>query len=263
MSLLKLFFMLSVNSKSYSLKEKYNDYRFLSGVNQKNPKNIEFFNLIEGIIHETSFDIDKQIQSIECLTKEFRNSLDKNKTEELEAFNTIERLRSLYLLHQAEDGDTQCLQDLECLAKEKQNACAINNLAFLYYKGQGVNCNVDYAIALYYKAIELGNISAINNLAFLYQEGEKVERNYEKAIKLYYKAIELGNINAINNLAFLYKNGRGVIQDFEKAKELYSQAAQLGSLDAEEALFEMSDAYEGDSLFKKADHWINKVLFEK
>ena len=75
--------------------------------------------------------------------------------------------------------------------------------------------------------IESNHANAMNYLAYIYSNEEKV-KNIEKAIELYNKAIDLGNSAAMYNLAYLYENGYGVIKDVGKAILLYQRSAKNG-----------------------------------
>jgi TPR repeat protein len=61
----------------------------------------------------------------------------------------------------------------------------------------------DYAKALdlYNRAIDLGHSGAINNLGFMYHRGQGIPRDFDKAIGLYRQAINLNNSTAMHNLA--------------------------------------------------------------
>ena len=52
--------------------------------------------------------------------------------------------------------------------------------------------------------------------------------NIQKAIELLSKAIELGSEEAQFQLALIYDNGLGVKEDHDKAYELYKKAADKG-----------------------------------
>jgi TPR repeat protein len=80
---------------------------------------------------------------------------------------------------------------------------------------------------LYQKASDLGNRTALNNLAYSYDHGEGVEQDYEKAVELYQKAVDLGDAVAMSNLAHCYEHGHGVEQDYSVATVWLKQAADI------------------------------------
>ena len=82
------------------------------------------------------------------------------------------------------------------------------SLGLIYKKGEeGFEKNIEKAIDLFNKAIEVGNSSAMNSLALIYQYGDDgVKKDLEKARILFQKAIDLGNNNASENLKSLKKD---------------------------------------------------------
>ena len=85
----------------------------------------------------------------------------------------------------------------------------------------GVNCGVN---------------ECINNLAIMYYNGQGVEQNYAKAIELYKMAINLGNVEAIFNLGLMYEYGKGVEKNIDNAIKYYKESADMGYQSGVEAL---------------------------
>ena len=106
------------------------------------------------------------------------------------------------------------------------DACAQNNLGWMYKYGRGVEQSYEKAAGWYLKAAEQGYADAQCNLGFMYELGDGVEQSYEKAVEWYLKAAEQGLARAQNNLGFMYQNGTGVEQSYEKAEEWYLKAAE-------------------------------------
>lgn len=108
----------------------------------------------------------------------------------------------------------------------------------------------------YEKAVEAGDFSAMNNLAVLYYFGNGVPQNYTKAAELYERAAASGNISAINNLGKMHVNGLGVKHDFIKAKSLFEKAANK---DDTLAMFYLGNLYENERFnqydYFKAEEW--------
>jgi len=109
------------------------------------------------------------------------------------------------------------------MAIEKEDAAAMNNLAFLY-----VSEFKDFAKAekYYLMAIEKEHAVAMWNLAQLYRTEFK---DFAKAEKYYLMAIEKENSNAMNNLALLYETE---FKDFAKAEKYYLMAIEKEDADA-------------------------------
>jgi TPR repeat protein len=109
---------------------------------------------------------------------------------------------------------------------------AMNGLAYIYRRGQGIEQDFKKAIEFYEKSINLGNSSAMNGLAhmYTYEYAAKVDE-YHRVIKLYEQAIKLENSNAMSNLAYMYQHAQGVERDYKKAIQLYKQAVKLGNSD--------------------------------
>ncbi|MGI4851348.1 MAG: tetratricopeptide repeat protein [Janthinobacterium lividum] len=106
-------------------------------------------------------------------------------------------------------------------------------LARSYFKGEGVERNMEKAFEWYSKAAEQGDFRAQGNLANCYSKGKGVERNMEKAFEWYSKAAEQGDARAQNILGNCYLKGEGVERNIEKAFEWYSKAAEQGDVIAE------------------------------
>jgi tetratricopeptide (TPR) repeat protein len=79
------------------------------------------------------------------------------------------------------------------------NVLSLSNLAYIQWKHFG---NVDKAIELCLKAIELGSVVSLNDLASIYTNCS----NFEKAEELYKKAVDLKSRRAMTNLADLYRD---------------------------------------------------------
>jgi len=80
------------------------------------------------------------------------------------------------------------------------NACAMNNLGYIYQYGKGVETNIPRAIELYEKAVKLGNKTAMNNLKELCNQIINREKNPLVKIKYYDKLIELKDTETINKV---------------------------------------------------------------
>ena len=80
----------------------------------------------------------------------------------------------------------------------KQGAIwALTNLGRLYYFGEGVEKNIQKAIALWQEAGEQNEVGACHNLSVIYYDGDGIERDYDKA--LYWRKKE-SSLNTIRKL---------------------------------------------------------------
>ena len=69
----------------------------------------------------------------------------------------------------------------------------------------------------------------MQQLAYFYQTGKKVEQNLDKAVELYQRAIDLGNTSSMTSMGYLYQRGTGVEKDINKAIEYFEMAANKGN----------------------------------
>jgi uncharacterized protein len=65
---------------------------------------------------------------------------------------------------------------------------------------------------------------AMNNLGWMYEKGEGVKVDFQIAMDWYEKAANLGSIDAMNNIALMYEKGKGRKRDAQKAAEWYEKA---------------------------------------
>ena len=140
------------------------------------------------------------------------------------------------------------------------DACAQNNLGWMYKYGRGVEQSYEKAAGWYLKAAEQGYADAQCNLGFMYELGDGVEQSYEKAVEWYLKAAEQGNTDAQYKLGDMYYFGTGVEQSDEKAAEWYLKAAEQGDAAAQYSLGDMY--YDGTGVEQsdeKAVEWYKKA----
>lgn len=97
------------------------------------------------------------------------------------------------------------------------------------------------AIALFTKAADTGEVKAINRLAKMYEKGDGVTKNMNEARKWTEKAAQLGSKQAQHNLGVYYAEGEGATQDFKKAAENFAKAAKKGVTDSQFNLGAMSE----------------------
>lgn len=112
------------------------------------------------------------------------------------------------------------------LLVDDKSYSAMNNLAVLYSRGQGVEKNLEKAFELYRCACENGGKSIqFSNLASCYFYGRGTETDYQKALEASLKACEFGGDGkAFQILYQCYNEGLGTDKDVERAKYYRSQA---------------------------------------
>ena len=87
-----------------------------------------------------------------------------------------------------------------------------------------------------------GNVIAMVRLANLYHRGEGVERDMDKAVAMYLSAAESGHPEAQFNLGNMYLLGKGLPQDEDWAITFYRLAAKQGHVLADRNMRELARA---------------------
>ena len=81
----------------------------------------------------------------------------------------------------------------------------------------------------YRKAAEQGDAIAQNNLATMYYTGQGIRRHYVQAAKFCRKSAEQGSVPAQYSLGYMYAKGVGVPQDYVQAHKWFDLAATRGN----------------------------------
>ena len=81
-------------------------------------------------------------------------------------------------------------------------------------------------VALVKERAEQGVVESQFMLGNMYFKGNGVEQNIEEALKWYGRAAEKGNAMAQLKLGFIYEDGKGVPQDKKAAKAWYHKACE-------------------------------------
>lgn len=81
-------------------------------------------------------------------------------------------------------------------------------------------------VALVKERAEQGVVESQFALGNMYFKGNGVEQNIEEALKWFRRAAEKGNAMAQLKLGFIYEDGRGVPQDKKTAKDWYHKACE-------------------------------------
>jgi len=108
--------------------------------------------------------------------------------------------------------------DMERLFEDAKKGVlpALKLLGDLYIEGNeenGVEADLEQAIAYYTQAAEGGMEEAWLELGYIYCAGEYMEPDYEKGLACYERAAEMGNTTAMGNLGMSYCKGLGVEKD--------------------------------------------------
>ncbi len=75
---------------------------------------------------------------------------------------------------------------------------------------------------------EAGDVISQNQIAAMYYQGQGVAQDYAKAAQWFRRAAERGSVDAAYLLGKLYYQGQGVDQDFDEAGKWLDEAAQRG-----------------------------------
>lgn len=99
------------------------------------------------------------------------------------------------------------------------------NEGYYYYTGTNMYpLNYERALDCFMQAAELGQCEAMNYVAVMYEKGEGVDKNFATALSWYEKAANAGSPFAMVTLASYYFEGRGVPKNEGRAYGLYEQA---------------------------------------
>ncbi len=114
-----------------------------------------------------------------------------------------------------------------------QSPVAINNMANMYYKGQGVKQDYAKALYLYKKAAGEGHMASVIAVGYMHELGQGTKRDYAAAMQWYQKAAVQGYAVAEKAIGDLYFFGRGVGRDDVLAARWYKKAADQNLAEAQ------------------------------
>jgi len=126
------------------------------------------------------------------------------------------------------------------------------------YKNEG---NIAEAFKWYESAAKAGHIGAMNDLAGMYVRGEGVKQDTKEGIKLYEETLKEGNWVAAFNLGAIYKNGIGIKANKKEAYKWYAIALKKGYKAVEGEMLPLEkEMKKGDinAALKEADNWLLK-----
>jgi TPR repeat protein len=123
-------------------------------------------------------------------------------------------------------------------ARNKGYVAALNNLALMYDKGEGIGRpDPEGATKLLQAGANQGHAIAMYNLAFRYRNGEGgLPRNANLAYEYFAKAAEAGNVGAMVEIGTLLWCGCGGPRNSVRAVEWLRRAANTGSDEAKRYL---------------------------
>ena len=146
----------------------------------------------------------------------------------------LTRADSLYNSGEKFYNEKQYLQAFALYLKAARagHTLAMNQVGWMYQRGEGITIDYQKAMEWYQKAASHGNSSAMTNIWWLYDKGEGVPEDNVKAVEWYNKGVAAGNTSAVYDLAWMYEYGEGVARDYPKAMAYYQQAAREESVEA-------------------------------
>ncbi|KAJ3314538.1 hypothetical protein HDV04_006077 [Boothiomyces sp. JEL0838] len=109
------------------------------------------------------------------------------------------------------------------VAAEMGSTISMQNVAFYYKTGKGVEMDLVKSFEWTLKAAELGRTVCMISLGTKYHTGEGTEKNWNLALEWYQKAAEKGNKEALFNMGRLYSE-KGPHRNLKKAVEYYLQS---------------------------------------
>jgi TPR repeat protein len=106
-----------------------------------------------------------------------------------------------------------------------QSPVAINSMANMYYRGDGVKQDYVKALYLYKKAAGQGHMASVITVGYMYEYGQGTRVDYAVAMQWYQRAAAQGYASAQKAIGDLYRFGRGVAKDDATAAQWYRKAA--------------------------------------
>ena len=196
--------------------------------------------------YATGEGVEKDLDTAELWAKRALDSGDEQAAELLDAIHEEQRDEAFELgVSCCEQGDyTQAFQYFHTAAQLGLPNAQFN-LALCYFKGEGVEQNLDMATLWAKRASEQGFEAAAELLELLkaakahpfdlgvacYEKG-----HYTQAVQHFRTAAEQGIAEAQFNLALCYSQGKGVEESQSEAARWYRAAAEQGDQKAAEAL---------------------------
>lgn len=157
----------------------------------------------------------------------------------------------------SKDRDISLWEIDQYKAEEMGDANAMSRLGYAYMHGtKDVKQDMEQGIDWYRKAVKAGNGGAMNNLAYCYEQGVGVEKDLAKAVALYREAAELREGAAMYHLGVIAESEEWGTPDKAKALDWFKKSADAWE---PRAMVALGNAYEkGDGVAvdrAQAIHW--------
>ena len=110
-----------------------------------------------------------------------------------------------------------------------------------YYKGEGIEQNLEKALKWYMKGAENGYIEVQSYIGYCYENGYLIEKDLKEALKWYMKAAESGDGHAQLKIGNIYYDGEVVDKDLEEAFKWYIKGAENGNTESQ---FRIGECYQ-------------------
>lgn len=180
-----------------------------------------FAQYVFGILDET--ETEKDAEEDECLElpmSKMQYFMNEEKSRVMEATESCEE----------KEEENSALNYLdECVEKAHQGVAeAQYKLALRYFKGDGVEQDMQEAVKWLTKASDQGLAAAQNELGCSYYNGEGAEKDLNTAFALFTEAAKKGNANAQANLGLCYYYGDGTCINYAVAVQWLKKAAEKG-----------------------------------
>jgi hypothetical protein len=129
-----------------------------------------------------------------------------------------------------------------------------------------VEADYNQAARWFQKAAESGDPKAQQNLAMMYYKGQGLNQDYHQAAKWYLKAADNGDSKAQHNLGIMYCKGQGVIVDYIQSYAWFNLANASGhqlsliNLNHVKSLMTPQQIAEGQNLAREKWKKINQAM---
>ena len=247
----------------------------LAAVDERYPNDMQRLEMYQSLLDEsgnpyapillasTIVNVKNQSRDIDVF-QEWLDSFgfDYNSIESLETLADNQNVNAMFLLgvyyyqvQRYEQSRNWLLQ-----AANQQHPGAMNQLAWIYREGLGVDQDLDNAVMWHSYAAQAEYPRAMTNLAYLYSIGQGVDKDLETSAQWYMRAAKLNSASAIYAVAAYTLNGTGGIAKNEsEGVRLLMESAQLGH---KRAMYVIGKRYEnGDGLefdIEQAKYWYSE-----
>lgn len=244
----------------------------LAAVDERYPNDMQRLEMYQSLLDEsgnpyapillasTIVNVRNQSRDIDIF-QEWLDSFgfDDNSINSLEVLANNQNINAMFLLgvyyYQVQRYEQS--RDWLLQAANQQHPGAMNQLAWIYREGLGVDQDLDYAVMWHSNAAQAEYPRAMTNLAYLYSIGQGVDKDLEASANWYIRAAELNSASAIYAVATYTLNGTGGIAKNEsEGVRLLMESAQLGH---KRAMYVIGKRYEnGDGLefdIEQARYW--------